>query len=252
MKRMRLDRLLASQLGLCERSNTRQWARSRKVTVNGENVSTKSMGTKVLPHEVLVDGKPLEYVESLTLALNKPRGYVCSRTRDNQDHEIVYDLLPDSFYFRRPFLNVAGRLDKWASGLLVMTQGGDLLHRLCSPRQRRGHPKRLYEIELARPLDVDVERRLGDGTLVLRNEIKPLRPVGVRVLNDHRTRVELTLHEGRYHQIRRMLAAVDNRALSIHRAQLGLLRLDELDIGAGQWRLLTDDEIKSAQVPADQ
>ena len=246
MPLIRIDRLLGSVLGLCNRSGVQQWARANKVTVEGE-LLTGSMRQKVDPRTVLVDGRPLEHLGPLNVVMYKPRGFECSRAR-TEETELIYDLLPQPFYFRRPFLVPAGRLDKWASGLTILSQDGPYVHRLCSPKRRQGHPVRKYQIETIKPMADLAIAKLGSGKLTLRNEDTPCLPARVRRLNEAGTQIELTLHEGRYHQIRRMLAAVDNQALSIHRTQIGALRLDALDLGPGRWAVMTQAQIRESLV----
>ena len=127
----------------------------------------------------------------------KPRGFECSRARTDET-ELIYDLLPQTFYFRDPLLVPAGRLDKWASGLMILSQDGNYVHKLCSPKRRKGHPIRVYQLELIKPLkSIDIEV-LASGKLTLKNEETPCLPASVKKIDDDTGNiVELTLHEGR-------------------------------------------------------
>lgn len=178
--------------------------------------------------DVRVDGEPLDPPQGLLLVLHKPVGYTCS-TKD--PGRVVYDLLPPRFRLRDPILSTVGRLDRDTSGLLLMTDDGALLHRITSPKS---HLPKVYEATLAGDLRGDEAEVFGSGTLMLESEKTPLAPAGFEALGPRRARI--TLVEGRYHQIRRMFAAVGNHVETLHRHTLGGLGLGELP--AGQWRLL--------------
>ena len=182
--------------------------------------------------DVRIDGEPLDPAPGLLLMLHKPVGVTCS-TKDQG--RLVYDLLPPRFRLRDPLLSTVGRLDRETSGLLLFTDDGALLHRIISPKAEL--PK-VYEATLARPLRGDEAALFASGTLMLESETKPLLPAELTVLDDGRAR--LVLHEGRYHQVRRMFAAVGNHVEALHRPQVGGLALDGLE--AGRWRVLDDDD----------
>ena len=177
---------------------------------------------------VRVDGEPLDPPQGLVLMLHKPAGYTCS-TKDKG--RIVYDLLPERFRLRDPVLSTVGRLDRETTGLLLMTDDGGLLHRIVSPKSKLA---KVYEATLAQDLRGDEAALFASGTLVLESETTPLLPARLEVLGPRRAR--LTLHEGRYHQVRRMFAATGNHVEALHRPQVGGLALDGLP--EGQWRAL--------------
>ena len=177
---------------------------------------------------VRVDGEPLDPPQGLVLMLHKPAGYTCS-TKDKG--RIVYDLLPERFRLRDPVLSTVGRLDRETTGLLLMTDDGGLLHRIVSPKSKLA---KIYEATLAQDLRGDEAALFASGTLVLESETTPLLPARLEVLGPRHAR--LTLHEGRYHQVRRMFAATGNRVEALHRPQVGGLALDGLP--EGQWRAL--------------
>ncbi|WP_242112618.1 pseudouridine synthase [Luteimonas aquatica] len=185
--------------------------------------------------DVRIEGEPLDPPPGLTLMLHKPVGYTCS-TRD--PGRVVYDLLPPRFRRRQPALSPVGRLDRDTSGLLLMTDDGALLHRVISPKAKL--PK-VYEACLAQPLRGDEAASFASGTLLLESETTPLLPATLETLSP--TLARLTLTEGRYHQVRRMFAAVGNHVEGLHRDRIG--RLDLGDLPAGQWRVLTDAERQS-------
>jgi 16S rRNA pseudouridine516 synthase len=165
--------------------------------------------------------------------LHKPVGYVCS-TKDAG--RLVYDLLPRRFRLRDPIVSPIGRLDRDTSGLLLFTDDGQLLHRITSPKR---HLPKIYQVDLDADLRGDEADIFATGTLMLESETKPLAAAELSVLGPRR--VHLTLIEGRYHQVRRMFAAVGNHVLALHRVAVGGLELQELP--AGQWRYLYESEI---------
>lgn len=209
------------------------------MTVNGKRVKPKD---HVNVKDVLVGGKPLQYPETLHIMLHKPRGYVCSRVRESEA-KMIYDLLPASFLRRNPLLVSAGRLDKWASGLLVLSQEGDVIQRLTSPKRKAGSLGKIYEVQLQKDLTGEEESAFASGELMLRSETEPCKPAGFEIIDPENRIVRITLYEGRYHQLRRMLAALGNRAVTIHRVQTGPLRLGDLPVG--HWRTLSNEEVEA-------
>lgn len=189
------------------------------------------LGVHVVHENVRIDDAPLDPPPGLLAMLHKPRGYTCS-TKDQG--RLVYDLLPPRFRLRDPLLSTVGRLDRDTSGLLLLTDDGALLHRIVSPKSRI--PK-VYEATLAQPLRGDEAALFASGTLLLESETEPLLPAELETLAPQRAR--LTLHEGRYHQARRMFAAAGNRVDTLHRVAVGGLTLDGLAEGA--WRALDED-----------
>ena len=186
-----------------------------------------------LDHDnVRVDGEPLDLPPGLTLMLNKPVGYTCS-SKDRG--RVVYDLLPPRFALRSPVLSTVGRLDRETSGLLLLTDDGQLLHRIIAPKSRL--PK-VYLATLAQDLRGDEAALFAAGTLMLDGEKTALLPAELDVLDARRAR--LTLHEGRYHQVRRMFAAAGNHVVALHRERIGGLALDGLP--GGEWRMLGEDD----------
>jgi 16S rRNA pseudouridine516 synthase len=161
--------------------------------------------------------------------LHKPRGYVCSRVRESES-KMIYDLLPASFLRRNPLLVSAGRLDKWASGLLILSQEGDIIQRLTSPKRKAGSFGKVYEVQLQKDLTGMEESTFASGDIMLRSETTPCKPAGFQVIDPVNKLVRITLFEGRYHQLRRMLASIGNRAVTIHRIQTGPLQLGDLPV----------------------
>lgn len=185
-------------------------------------------GDRVAHHDIRVDDEPLDPPPGSLIMLHKPVDYVCS-TSDVPP--LVYDLLPARFRVRSPVIAPVGRLDRDTSGLLLLTDDGALNHRLTSPRS---HVPKHYEAVLAEPLRGDEAEQFASGTLLLESERTALAPAQLDQLDERRVR--LTLHEGRYHQVRRMFAAVGNRVVALHRVAVGDLTLGDLPPGA--WRVL--------------
>ena len=182
--------------------------------------------------DVRIDEEPLDPPAGLLLMLHKPVGVTCS-TKD--PGRIVYDLLPRRFRLRDPMLSPVGRLDRETSGLLLMTDDGQLLHRITSPKS--GLDK-AYVATLAQDLRGDEAATFASGTLMLESEKTPLLPAELEVRGPREVR--LVLHEGRYHQVRRMFAAVGNHVVALHRERVGGLTLG--DLPAGEWKILGDEE----------
>lgn len=179
-----------------------------------------------------IDGEAPDPAPGLLVMLHKPVGYTCS-TKD--PGRIVYDLLPPRYRLRSPLLSTVGRLDRDTSGLLLLTDDGVLLHRIVSPKSRLS---KVYEATLANDLRGDEAGIFASGELMLESEQTPLLAAGLEVIDS--CHVRLTLHEGRYHQVRRMFAAVGNHVGALHRSRIGGLELAGLP--AGEWRILGHDD----------
>ena len=188
-----------------------------------------------LDHDNLhIDGEVLDPPQGILLMLHKPVGYTCS-TKD--PGRIVYDLLPPRYRLRSPLLSSVGRLDRDTSGLLLFTDDGALLHRISSPKSKLS---KVYEATLASDLRGDEVGLFASGTLMLESEQTPLLPAELEVVEARQAR--LILHEGRYHQVRRMFAAVGNHVVALRRSRIGGLGLG--DLPSGEWRML-DEATKS-------
>jgi 16S rRNA pseudouridine516 synthase len=198
-----------------------------RVTVRGK--VSDDPGQKAHAAEVRVDGEPLDHPEGLLLLLHKPTGLVCSH--DEREGPSVYDLLPPRWRGRNPQVTSIGRLDKDTSGLLLLTDQTPLVHKLTSPKHKV--PK-VYVTTVDRDLSPDLISLFASGTLMLEGEKEPCAPASLQ-LRGART-AELTLTEGRYHQVRRMFAAAGATVLTLHRSHFGTLDLG--DLASGQWREL--------------
>jgi 16S rRNA pseudouridine516 synthase len=224
---MRLVKLIAN-LGYGSRKEVTAIFREGRITdIDGEVLYADD---KVDHSRVLIDGQPLDPPHGMLLMMHKPTGITCSTSDPGQ---VVYDLLPPRFRQRDPIVATVGRLDRDTTGLLLMTDDGKLLHKIVAPRSKL--PK-IYEATLARDLRGDEVKIFASGKLMLESEREPLAPAALEVLGPRRVR--LTLTEGRYHQARRMFAAVGNHVETLHRPRVGGLELG--DLPAGEWRLLNE------------
>lgn len=200
---------------------------------------TDAAGTEIdvdadFPHaDLRFDGDKLDPDASAVVMLHKPLGVTCS-TKD--PGRIVYDILPMRWRFRKPAISPIGRLDRDTSGLLLFTADGAFLHRVISPKS---NVPKVYDVTLARPLGGHEKDLFAAGTMMLESDTKPLLPADLTVTGEKTA--TLILHEGRYHQVRRMFAAIGNHVEALHRAKIGELTLG--DLPEGQWRELTAEEI---------
>lgn len=239
----RLDQWLAN-LGYCSRRAARDFLREHQVTLvpsSGAGQPAPSSDSssrlldparKVAGGNVRVDGEPLDHPDGVLVMLHKPVGLVCSH--DAREGPSVYDLLPARWVERNPQVTSVGRLDKETSGLLLLTDLSELVHRLTSPRH---HVEKQYRATVDRDLPADSAARFASGTLLLDGEPHPCAPAVLCPLGPREATVVLT--EGRYHQVRRMFAAVGVTVVSLHRERFGALSLG--DLPAGQLRELPLD-----------
>ena len=222
---MRVDRLLGS-MGYGSRTEMARLGKAGGIVLDGvdlTDVSKRIPVTPDLPSRMQIDGEPLDPPPGLVLMLNKPLGMTCSH---KEDGALVYDVLPDRWRRRDPAISTIGRLDKQTTGLLLLTDDGDLLHRVISPKR---HVAKVYRATLARPLAGTEKALFAAGGLVLEGEDKPLAPAVLEVLSP--TEARLTVTEGRYHMVRRMFAAVGNHVTALHRIAVGQWQLAALPEG---------------------
>ena len=238
----RLDRLLAN-MGYGSRREVQGLVRAGRVTLDGTAVADADLRLAVTPdlaQRLRVNGARLDPPPGMALMLHKPLGVTCSH---KEAGPLVYDLLPGRWRAREPALSTVGRLDKDTSGLLLLTDDGALLHRIISPRQ---HVAKRYLATLARPLQGHEAERFASGELMLEGEAKPLAPAALVPLSAQRC--WLTVTEGRYHQVRRMFAAVGNHVEALHRDRIGALDLPA-DLAPGAYRLLSPQAIAAVFAP---
>ena len=228
---MRLDKYIAQVTDL-SRALVKIALRSKRITVNGQPVKDASLhlgSTDV----VRLDGAVLGAVGARYFMLHKPVGYICATTDSHQP--TVLDLLDEP---NKQALHIAGRLDIDTTGLVLITDDGPWNHRVTSPRRECG---KTYCVALADDLVSDAQERLLAG-IQLNNEQHLTKPAVLEQLSARQVR--LTISEGKYHQVKRMFAALNNRVIELHRERIGDIRLDA-ELGAGEYRPLTAAEISS-------
>jgi 16S rRNA pseudouridine516 synthase len=239
---LRLDRLLAN-MGYGARREVQAMVEDGLVTLDGVVLEEADRHIAIapdLPERLKIDGEPLDPPPGMTLMLHKPLGVTCSR---KEPGPLVYSLFPPRFLARDPALSTIGRLDKETSGLLLLTDDGLLLHRIISPKN---HVPKRYRATLKWPMHGGEADAFASGTLMLEGDDKPLLPVQMEVISE--TCAIVTLTEGRYHQVRRMFAAVRNKVVGLHRERIGNLDLPD-DLAPGQYRQLTAAELAAVLPP---
>lgn len=232
----RVDKLLSS-MGYGSRREIGQLAARGDITLDAAlvvDVGQRIAVSPDLPRRMKVTGKPLDPLAGMVILLHKPLGMTCSH---KDTGKLVYEILPDRWRRRDPAISTIGRLDKDTSGLLLLTDDGDLLHRVISPKR---HVRKLYRVRTARPMTGTEGALFASGQMMLEGEQKPLAPAELHVISS--TEALLAVTEGRYHQVRRMFAATGNHVEALHREALGGLSLPA-DLAAGQWQLLGEAEI---------
>lgn len=228
---MRLDKFITA-VGAGSRSQAKTFVRTKRLTVNGQLAKKSDMKIDQEADLICLDGQPLIYRQFDYLMLNKPAGVISAR--EDSRHRTVLDLLPDRY--RR--LSPVGRLDKDTVGLLLLTNDGQLSHRLLSPRS---HVSKTYQVTLAKPCptavidDMAGGIRLDDGYTCL--------PAKLEISQEDSSKVYLTIEEGKFHQVKRMFAACGNKVTHLKRLSMGSLSLDD-KLPPGQWRVLTEEEIE--------
>lgn len=235
MAQMRLDKFLG-EMGTGTRTSIKEMARKGRVTVNGQ--TEKRSDRKIDPEqdEIRVDGHRIAYAAWEYYLLNKPQGVV-SATED-RTYPTVIDLITDA---KRKDLFPVGRLDVDTEGLLLITNDGDLAHRLLSPKK---HVDKVYFARVAGSLPEDSAEQMAQG-LTLKDGTKTL-PASLTIFpreDGAVTPVMLTIQEGKFHQVKRMFETLDCHVLYLKRMSMGPLTLDE-DLAPGQYRPLREDEIR--------
>jgi 16S rRNA pseudouridine516 synthase len=210
------------------------WIREGWLTVNGEK--PRSASVKVYAGDVELDGEPLDNPFGLTVVYHKPLGTVCSRKEEGR---IIFEDFPERWLDRKPPLSSVGRLDKETSGLLVVTDDGQLNHYLTSPKH---HISKTYAVTLDKPLQGDEVEIFASGKLMLEADDKPCLPAELIITGE--STAQVVLHEGRYHQVRRMFAAVGNHVTALERTHIGKLSLQSLSLQAGEYQSIDVTSLK--------
>jgi len=222
----RLDQLL-SALGYCSRREAVAFVKEGRVKQSG--VILKRSDQRVDSALITVDDQPLEAPDGLVAMLHKPVGYTC--THSEEEGLNIYELLPAHWPERNPAVTSVGRLDKDTSGLLLVTDIGNLVHRYTSPKS---DVEKTYLTEVDCDLDPALVEIFAKGDLMLRSEEKPCLPAKLEIVSARTAR--LTITEGRYHQVRRMFASQGVHVEKLHRERFGPYELG--DLAEGEWRMV--------------
>lgn len=233
---MRLDKCLAD-CGLGTRSEVKSLLKAKRITVNGKVVNNGKVQVNTETDEILFDGEKIQYEEFVYIMMNKPKGVV-SATEDNL-HKTVLDLI-DPLYFKKGVFPV-GRLDIDTHGLLLLTNDGELAHRLLSPKK---HVTKIYQARVEGVMTAEDAAAfekgivLSDGT-----ECMPARLDILSTAQDESI-VQIHLKEGKFHQVKRMVKAFGKTVVDLQRLTMGPLKLDE-SLALGESRPLTEEELES-------
>ncbi len=228
---MRLDKFLC-EMGIGTRSQVKDIVRQGQITVNGSVIAKADYKLDENKDIVCVQGRQLGYQKFFYYMLNKPENVV-SATRDNTAETVIELLKPED---RREDIFPVGRLDKDTVGLLLLTNDGELAHRLLAPKK---HVDKTYLVTPEQELTEAAIKMLEQGVDI--GEEKPTLPAKVQPTDDGK--ILLTIHEGKFHQVKRMLQAVDNRVTALKRVSFGGLILDE-SLLPGEYRKLTEEEVR--------
>jgi len=227
---MRLDKFICKSTELT-RSEAKKLLKSGEVEVNGEVI--KNPATQV--HEnntITADGQILQARSSRYIILHKPLDTICSNV--DEGYPSLLHLLDVDKAFD---LHIAGRLDADTTGLVLITDDGRWSHNIISPNKEC---QKVYRVQLRSPIKTELIETFKAG-VQLQGEDGLTKPAILEVVNE--TEVLLTITEGKYHQVKRMFAAVGNRVTGLHREQIGAVKLDDLSLG--EWRYLNDEEVES-------
>ncbi len=234
-KTVRLDRLL-SNLGYGSRKEVGALIRKGLVTIQGHVVDNERKSVflaEVQDGNILLDGRRLDPYFPMVVMLNKPAGYTCSR---NDSGLIIFDILPYRWLLRKPRISIAGRLDKDSTGLVLLTDDGQLLHKIITPRKSIS---KYYRVTLRDPLRGDEADIFASGEIMLKGEKKPLLPANWQAKGTNFGVMQLS--EGRNRQIRRMFEHLGNEVIELHRYRIGGLELG--DLAEGKYRQLSGEEV---------
>ncbi|OCL85100.1 pseudouridine synthase [Arcobacter porcinus] len=215
----RVDAHLSS-LGYCSRSEAKRFLKQNEVCINQNRVYNTSIKAK--HNEITVNGENLDD-EKLLILLNKPEDYICSH---NDAGKLIYSLLPQRYQNRNPKISTIGRLDIDTTGAILLTDDGDLNHRLTSPKK---DIKKIYEVSLEKPLKGDEKELFASGEIILNSETKALKPANFLKIDEKLAHIEIV--EGKYHQVKRMFAYTGNKVIKLHRLNFAGFKVEDLKIG---------------------
>ncbi len=226
---MRLDKFICDCTGLT-RSQAGKLIRQGEVTINGVLCKQPAQQLKA-SDQVLLSDEELTLSGPRYILLHKPAGYVCST--DDPDHNTVFALLDEPALDK---LHTVGRLDLDTTGLLLITDDGQWSHKISSPKH---HCAKTYRAWLADPVEPSAIALFAEGVL-LRGEKQPTKPAELVIVEPDQCL--LTIHEGRYHQVKRMFAAIGNKVVRLHREAVGPLQLED-SLAEGEYRHLSAAEV---------
>ena len=233
-KKMRVDKLL-SNVGVASRAELKKYCKQGLISVNGKVINNPGVQVDSENDDVRFNGEKIVYREFVYIMLNKPDGYI-SATFDKYD-PIVLDLIDQSYLVFEPF--PVGRLDKDTEGLLVLTNDGQLAHRVLSPKKHV--PKTYYAKIQGKVTEEDI---LAFEKGVILDDGYETMPAQLKIIEGgEQSEIELTIHEGKFHQVKRMFESVGKKVVYLKRLSMGKLKLDE-SLGLGEYRELTEEEVK--------
>ncbi|OGS81015.1 MAG: 16S rRNA pseudouridine(516) synthase [Gallionellales bacterium GWA2_55_18] len=224
MSKLTLDRILQSQ-GFGTRKWCSELIADGEVSVAGKIIRDSRVAIETDGLEFTVYGESWTYREHVYIALNKPANFECSRKASH--HPGVLTILPEQF--TRRDVQPVGRLDHDTTGLLLMSDDGPFIHKQSSPKH---HVPKVYVATTQEPVTPQLVAKLLGG-VKLHDEPAPLAALTCRMVDTHQ--LEIVLEQGKYHQVKRMLAAAENHCVALRRSQIGMLKLDELGLGEGEW-----------------
>ena len=235
---MRLDKYLA-EMGVGTRQEVKKQIRQGKAAVNGTVVKAADTKIDETSDEVTISGRNISYVSYEYYMLNKPAGVV-SATEDRRDTTVI-DLIKEK---KRKDLFPVGRLDKDTEGLLLITNDGDLAHRLLAPKK---HVDKVYYAKIDGMVTEEDVKRFAEGINIGAEEEEMTRPAKLDIMKSaEESEIRLTIHEGKFHQVKRMFLAVGKEVTYLKRERMGTLGLDE-NLKPGEYRLLTEEEIENVR-----
>jgi 16S rRNA pseudouridine516 synthase len=233
--KLRIDKML-SNIGVGSRKEIKQYAKNGLIKINDVVVKDSSKIIDTDKDVVKYNGETMKFVQYIYLMMNKPQGVV-SATEDNHDKTVI-DLLYDEDSFYEPF--PVGRLDKDTEGLLLITNDGQLTHDLLSPKK---HVDKTYYVEAAEEVTEDDVKTFEKGILLTEENYTTL-PAKLEIIESgYPSKCYVTIREGKFHQVKRMLIAINNEVTYLKRVSMGPIKLDE-KLALGEYRHLTEEEVE--------
>jgi len=233
MPKLTLDKILQSQ-GFGTRKWCRELVEDGEVTINGAIVRDFKTPIETTDLEFEIFDEPWKFREKIYIALNKPSNYECSRKPSH--HPSILTLLPEQFTWRD--VQPVGRLDHDTTGLLLMSDDGGFIHSLSSPKR---HVPKLYRATTAETVSDQLITELKTGVKLIDEPI-PLAATTCMKISSHE--IELSIEQGKYHQVKRMLAAAGNHCAALERIAVGGLYLHDLNLELGQWMYLDSSHLE--------